>query len=211
MSRVWSAPELDVLDALTRRVRLMTIRQVSDIWWPQCAAQSETSRQLKRLRQASLIQRSVIVAHPRLAPRRPVVSWEPGGPTPDLAAATHRIRLRWNQTPEPIEVYWASEQAANLFGSAARSMAGPCHRDHELLLSDVFVFYRMREPQLARRWGGESIFPKAGFRIKDPDAFLFDDDGNVCRVIESAGRYGLAQVRTFHRHCVENQLPYELW
>jgi hypothetical protein len=44
-----------------------------------------------------------------------------------------------------------------------------------------------------------------------PDAFLVDAAGRVRRVIESAGRYDAAQVESFHEHCVESDLPYELW
>ena len=62
-----------------------------------------------------------------------------------------------------------------------------------------------------RQLACEDVFPKAGFRIKNPDAFLLDDSGKPMRVVESAGRYGIPQIESFHQHCVERDLPYELW
>ena len=59
--------------------------------------------------------------------------------------------------------------------------------------------------------GWEDCLPKAGYRIKDPDAFLVNSAGEVLRVIESAGRYSIAQIESFHDHCVQYGLPYELW
>ena len=58
---------------------------------------------------------------------------------------------------------------------------------------------------------GEAARPKAGFRIKDPDAFLIDAAGKVRRVIESGGKYEPDRVEAFHDHCVTEGLPYELW
>jgi hypothetical protein len=69
----------------------------------------------------------------------------------------------------------------------------------------------MSHPESAARWVGEHVLPKAGHRIKDPDAFIRNDQGEVLCVIESAGRYSADQVESFHEHCVENNLPYQLW
>ena len=60
-------------------------------------------------------------------------------------------------------------------------------------------------------WVGEDTRPKAGYRIKDPDAWLLDAQGRTICVIESAGRYSTQQIESFHEHCVEYGLPYQLW
>jgi hypothetical protein len=69
----------------------------------------------------------------------------------------------------------------------------------------------VQRPELAALWMGEHGMPKAGYRIKDPDAFLCGESGQVLRVIESAGRYSVEQVQSFHEHCEVHDLPYELW
>jgi hypothetical protein len=101
--------------------------------------------------------------------------------------------------------------AASVFGSTAGKLPPVEHRDHDLRLAAVYVHYCMTFPQLAQLWIGEHALPKAGYRIKDPDAFLRDDAGRFVRVIESAGRYGATQLRSFHEHCFEFDLSYELW
>lgn len=189
----------------------MSLSQIGRIWWPDVGSQKVLRRELTRLREGGLLLRTIINAHPRLAIKSPVLAWEPRQVEPDLRAVAERIRARWRFSPEPTEVYWASAKAANLFGSGAGRLPNVLHRDHDLLLSEVFVFYHLRRSDLVPRWAGEEIFSKAGFRIKDPDAFLIDDSGMPMRVVESAGRYGFRQIESFHQHCVEHNLPYELW
>ena len=111
----------------------------------------------------------------------------------------------------PTEVWVVSSATAAIFGSTARRLPPPEHYDHDLRLASVYVHYRTMYPRLARQWIGEHALPKAGYRIKDPDAFLRNQNGQVFRVVESAGRYSPAQVESFHEHCAEYDLPYELW
>ena len=85
-----------------------------------------------------------------------------------------------------------------------------CYRLYQGTLLAVLPMLDHR-PKLAAQWVGEHSLPKAGHRIKDPDAFLRDPHGNILRVIESTGRYGIQQVQSFHDHCEANSLPYELW
>ena len=105
----------------------------------------------------------------------------------------------------------AAPLAANLLGSTSCGLPKPEHRDHDLLLAAVYVHYRTQHPKTAALWIGEHVLTKAGYRIKDPDAFLRDEQGRILQVIESAGRYSSAQVESFHEHCAELSLPYELW
>jgi hypothetical protein len=185
MSSRWSETELDILDALTRRVRLLAERQIAAIWTSHLGTSDDLQAALNQLITAGLLHRTMLNAHPSLEIRSPLVAWRPGGPAPNVTRIAARIRNRWCQSAEPTRVYWASRKAANLLGSSMQELSTLLHRDHDLLLGEVYVFYRRRRPRLAGRWLGESVFPKAGFQIKDPDAFLFGDDGRPLRVIES--------------------------
>ncbi len=211
MITTWTHREIDIVDALTRRVRMMTLSQIGQVWWPELGSQKALRTELKRLRKGELLKRTMINAHPRLAIKSPVSVWVPGQSEPDLRRVAESVRSRWRLGGEPTEVYWASTKAANLFGSSAGQLPNVLHRDHDLLLSEVYVFYRLRFPDVVHRWASEDVLPKAGFRIKNPDAFLFHDSGQPMRVIESAGRYGIRQIESFHQHCVDRNLPYELW
>ncbi len=105
----------------------------------------------------------------------------------------------------------AAPRTANCFGSTAAGLPKQEHLNHDLRLAAVYAAYRLQRPELAALWIGEHALPKAGYRIKDPDAFLRRGDGQPFRVIESAGRYSTDQVQSFHEHCESHGLAYELW
>ncbi len=211
MSLGWTTRDLDIVETLTRRVRLLTVQQVACIWWPSTSHVRIVRRRLRRLTGAGLLHRTIVNIHPLLRLKRPLFSWSPGNGEPDFEEVSTRARTRWGRPGTPAEVYWASPVAANLLGSTAGKFPELSHRDHDLLLSQVYVLYRRDRPAEARQWTGEDALGKAGYRIKDPDAFLMDERKTRLLVIESAGRYSAKQIKSFHQHCVENKLPYELW
>lgn len=203
--------ELDLIRTLTRRVRLLHLSQLAAGWWPEIRRQRGLRNQLQRLEAAGLVQIHAINAHPLLVVDRPLFAWRPGHDEPQAESIAEAARKRWTLPAIPIWVCVATPRAANLFGSTARGLPAMEHRDHDLRLASVYLHYRLQQPRLAQLWVGEHARPKAGYRIKDPDAFLISKQGQILRLIESAGRYGPDQVESFHEHCVEHDLPYELW
>lgn len=200
----WTHTDFDIVQTLTLRIRLMASTQATQIW-------QTADRRLSKLVAAGLIERHKISVHPRLQPDRPLAAWVPGHPEPPCNFISRSARARWTTATITTEVFVASRKASNLFGSDSHGLPPVEHRDHDLLLADAYAFYREQRPGLASRWIGEDFLPKAGFKIKDPDAFLVDDDGQFRCVIESAGRYSTHQVKSFHDYCVVHNLPYELW
>ena len=203
--------ERDVLKSLTCRVRILTLGQIASCWWPAIRRLRGVRQQLRRLETAGLVEVYCINAHPLLCVDGPLFAWRPGRSDPEVDRVVDVTRQRWTGGAVPTVVCVASPLAANLFGSTARGLPAMEHRDHDLRLADVYLHYRRQYPRLARLWIGEHTLSKAGYRVKDPDAFLIDRQGRIVRVIESAGRYGPQQVASFHEHCVEHDLPYELW
>jgi hypothetical protein len=167
-------------------------------------------RMLRRLTRGQLLERTFanVVICPAVSP---LFVWRPGDQAPCARKLSEAARRRWPITAQPTEVYWASRLAANLFGSSAGRLSPLEHRGHDLHLAEVYVCFRSQRPQEAPMWRGEDSLPKAGYRQKDPDAFLLDTHGRIRLVVESAGRYGARQVEAFHGHCCERSLPYELW
>ena len=156
--------------------------------------------------------RTIVNVHPLLDVSEPLADLEPRSRRTGLHAMCRGKRRRAGAGQVfRRKLFYASRLAANLYGSSAGHLPDLNHRDHDLLLGQVYLVFREARPAEARRWIGEDSLPKAGYRIKDPDAFLVDAAGDVIRVIESAGRYSPRQVESFHDHCVEHGLPYELW
>ena len=208
---VWTQRDYDILQSLAIRIRMLSVTQATQIWWPQRESLRDSRRCLRRLTAGGLVHRYVINAHPLLAVTAPLTSWKPGQLEPDCHELSLAARRRWNRPTIPLEVFTASKQTANLFGGVAYGLPRLEQRDHDLLLADAFVAYRCNRPSEAEHWVGEDFLPKAGFRIKDPDAFLINDHGQMTHVIESAGRYTPKQINSFHEHCSALDLPYELW
>ena len=207
---MWTARDLDLVETLTRRVRLLTFEHVRVGWWSETTSPRTAQERLSLLVKAGLLQRTV--ANVRcLAVSRPLHVWRPGGKRPNANRVSEQAHRRWPVMATPTELLSATKLAANLFGSTAGRFPKLEHRDHDVLLGSVFVWYRCQHPHEARLWIGEDTRPKAGFRVKDPDAFLMDTNGRTVRVIESAGSYSPRQVESFHQHCVEHELSYELW
>lgn len=207
----WTDLDYDVVLTLAVRVRLLGIEQAGDIWWSDTEGTRDASKHLRQLASAGLLQRFVINAHPRLKPAAPLARWNPHQPAPDSHELSDAARSRWNEPAVSVEVFTASKQAANLFGSDLHGLPKLEHRDHDLLLTDVYAVYRRTRAQEAQNWVGEGFLPKAGYRIKDPDAFLIDASGQTTLIVESAGHYSPQQIRSFHKHCAGRNISYELW
>ena len=203
--------DLDLLDTLTLRVRLLTLRQITELWWPTGKNQRCARRKLECLMEAKLVEIHRVNAHPLLPVTSPLFAWQPGDAEPECEQLAESCNKRWNRPTVPMTVCVAAPLAANLLGSTACGVPHRDHRNHDLRLASVYAAYRLQWPKLAALWIGEHGLPKAGHRIKDPDAFLRHNNGQLLRVIESAGRYSAAQVQSFHDHCEAHELPYELW
>jgi len=210
MNSTLSPVVIDLLETLTRRVPLISVTQLKVLWQISSRDRRVLGRRLSRLHAAGLLDVHTINAQV-LNPAGPLFAWRPGGDEPDAVALAHRSQTRWQFPAAPTTVCVASRLTANLFGSTSTGLPKLDHRHHDLLLAAAYVFYRLRRPKEATMWVGEHALPKAGFRIKDPDAFLIDSQNQVLRVIESAGRYRPCQIESFHEHCADEGLPYELW
>lgn len=203
--------DMDLLETLTCRVSALTVGQIARLGWSTVRCRSTLHRRLRKLAKSGWLRLHVVNAHPPLPVGRPLFVWKPGRSEPDAQHISQRARDRWSSPARPTQVCVAAPLAASIFGSTAQGLGSLEHLNHDLRLAAVYVHYRENHPRLANLWIGEHALSKAGYRIKDPDAFLQDETGCVLRVIESAGRYSTAQVESFHEHCADNALPYELW
>lgn len=211
MSILWTERDMDIVETLTRRVRLLSMEQVGRIWWPSKGSPRIVRRRLRRIAAAGLIETTVINAHSVAQVDTPLLSWSKVSGIPDFENIARNAKSRWSKPVVPSPVVYATKLAANLFGSSSHGLPTLSHRNHDLLLGAVYAFYREARPDEASRWVGEDVLSKAGYRIKDPDAYLVDNHGRFERAVESAGAYSTKQIESFHWHCVEYGLPYELW
>lgn len=208
----WTRRDLDLVECLALRVNLLSLAQIAAGWWPgQGHPIAYAQRRASQLVAGKLLQRYIVPAHPLLDLNEPVFHWSPGQAPPQCEPVSWRLRRRWNLPSERTAVFAASKLAANLFASYAGKRVDSQHATHDLHVGQVYLWYQRAGFGPGLSWLGENAFPKAGFRIKDPDAFLVNSDGDPIRVIEFGGRYDAQRVADFHRHCLERDLSYELW
>jgi hypothetical protein len=167
---------------------------------------------IRRLTAKKLISCHPVNLHPPLNPRCPVYSRPADGPIPDyetIKKVSHALRSRWGKTRLPTDLYVPTKKAANRIGSTAAGLPPLKHRDHDLLLTDVFCLYLRRSPAIAEAWLGEHLLPKAGHKIKDVDAFLMRN-GEPYRIVESGGSYSTKQLVDLIEHA-DRFLDLEIW
>jgi hypothetical protein len=202
--------DLDIAFTLARRVRLITLADLVCVWWPESYSFQTAWHRLRELAQGGWVQLRTV--NLRSMPAiEPLFAWAPGRPDPNIERVSDAAKSRWTDPAVPTQVAFAGTRAANVYGSTGGRLAALNHRDHDAHLGSVFALYRVKRAHEATDWVGEDARPKAGFRIKDPDALLIDAAGRPYRAIECAGSYSAEQVAAFHEHCLENRLPYELW
>lgn len=211
VERSWTPAVYDLMETLTCRVRLLSLAHIYQAWTQQFGSSTAIIDAVKRLVDADLLVGDVWNLPESPIGNQPLAAWTPLHAIPNFVDIAQVVRNRWDEPSIPTPVVAATHKAARLFGSSAGGLPPTNHRNHDLLLAGVYVRYRATEPELAGTWLGEDAVAIAERGVKNPDAFLFDDDGNVTRVIESAGRYSLEQLESFHRHCQSAELPYELW
>ena len=211
IERTWTPAVYDLMQTLTCRVRLLSLAHIHQGWTKQLGTSSAVVDTIKQLIDGRILVGDVWDLPESPVGKKPLASWTPNCGTPDLDEIAEIVRTRWDGPSTPTPVVAATHHAARLFGSSAGGLPPTNHRNHDLLLACVYIRYRMTKPQLAATWLGEDAVAIAERGVKNPDAFLINDAGEVTRVIESAGRYSLEQLESFHRHCKSASLSYELW
>ena len=196
--------------ALACQVKVLSVQQIASIWGKDLSADSLNAT-LRQLVESGLLKKTEWNVVPPPIDDCPAFTWRPADVPPDGWNLSKQFRLRWKQPTQSIDVFQATKIAGRLFGSRCGSMIRTIEQQHDLLLSQVFVLYHERLPQLVPFWVGEQAMPVVERGVKNPDAFLIDNQGEPRRVIESAGAYSQKQVESFHRHCQQAGLPYELW
>ena len=210
MSVLWTERDLQIAEALTRRLRILSVDQVARIWWPGAGGQRVARRRLRKLAEAGLIERRVVNVGVIPQQTTPLVCWVPGDAEPNVREVANQAKARWGRGAVPQEVVSATRLAANLFGSSVAGLPPVHHRDHDLLLGEVYVIYHTTKPAEAACWCGHDGRSVAR-ELPRTDVLLIDAKLNVIRAVESAGRIGPREIVAFHERCFHAALPYELW
>ena len=205
-----------LLDTLGFRVRLLSLSQVSRGFFG--GDDRYASRRVERLSVACvLVRRSLVV---RTAPvlDAPVVRWNAGSDAPDFASISAFLIDRWQKQETAItNVVSLGTAARKLTGrSSGMRIKHPHQVGHDLALSEVFLRYLDRAPEIAGRWVGEDrldLLTSTRGKAKQavPDAVIQNADGAPELAIELGGLYSPARIETLHQSFAKQELSYEIW
>lgn len=207
-----SVRDEEVLDCLTRRVRVLSIPQIARTWFGET---SDPGRQARRrmamLEQAGLIQGRTVSARPELTLSRPLVTWTPGEPTPDHDRMAYLLEARWREPAVLTDLVIATRGAGTARGGSGGRWPRRSEVSHDLTFAGLYLAWRTSAPAHSAEWISEARLRQEGWGEEDrlPDAMIERDGRRL--VIELGGAYGAAKLRDFHRFCAERRLPYELW
>ena len=79
-----TARDLDLIETLTCRVRLLTVGQAAELGWPNSVGRRTALQRLQQLAKSDWLELHIINAHPLLPVGKPVFTWQPDGPEPDV-------------------------------------------------------------------------------------------------------------------------------
>ncbi|MEN1681429.1 MAG: hypothetical protein AAGJ46_17755 [Planctomycetota bacterium] len=202
----------ELLMTLTLRVRVITLRQATRVWWSDSRLGQKTARdRLLKLEQAGLVCRRRVVVHPLLKLTEPAIAWRPGMASPDFGRTAYHLRNRWRAPPTATTVFFASSLAANRFGGFGGRLKHRTQVTHDVHLSEVYFLLLREDDSVATKWRGEEILEtEAGEKL--PDAALCDPEGNAIQYVEFGGCYAQERVAAFHQFCAKKTGGgYQLW
>lgn len=207
---LWSEGVRQIVDALTRRVRLLTVPQIAITWFGGNEVRARAA--LVDLKRQEFLSSRCVLARPTLILDGPLVQWLPGGELPDFGAVAYRLRRRWREAVEPTEIVVATREAKRRFGGfCGGRWSRQSEISHDVSLAGVYLWYRASKPEEAECWVPEAQLCAEGWGMGErlPDALIRGRDGGIERVVEFGGSYRKQKLQAFHREMCE--IPYEIW
>lgn len=204
----------EILDALSLRVRMLSLPQIARNWWsgaehPQSAARDR----LDRLVHHGWLSRTRALAR-QLSPfAAPQVVWSSGRWVPEFGPIAWRLRQRWSGPASIVTVYLATSRTARRFGGRRRDhIARPFQMAHDLGTAEMFLAVRRQRPQLVSRWIDEDRLAPFRRGQKLPDAVIAAaPSAPIELVLEFGAGYSKRRLAAFHRDNEARGLPYEIW
>jgi hypothetical protein len=195
----------ELLDMLTRRVRLLAEREVGE----------QGRRRLMTLQSEGWVEEIRVRSPPLPKLEEPLGYWTPGRAKLDFGRIAYRARTRWHGPARSIRAFVATVKAGDLFGGRGGPLRNPLAAAHDLACVQLYLMFRMSSPQLARSWIGEDAMAQiVRVRRRDrlPDAVILGQDERPALAIELVGAsYSKRRIAGFHAHCAAKNLPYMLW
>ena len=199
--------DLDIIETLTCRVRVMTLSQIATLWWEGDAILA--SEALNQLVATGSIERTETYSQYEMTSEC-LFRWIPSDAKPafDEIIDTHYARQRSQKVAG--EIYTATRFAANLFASEFTTFPSPEERPEQIRMAEAYVAHRSSRSTEASFWfncrAGE---PDASNQTK-PEVLIVDAEASPTRAVSLLSR-SVQRFQATHRYCQHEGISYELW
>src|SRR5262245_32308896 len=112
--------DLAILDALTQRVKVLSVFQIARWFWPAIAFHSGASRRLGQLVRAGMLVGIYLMVRRETNVVAPLATWRAGESTPNWKRVLKVTRTRWIGPMESVRCFIATPCAAARFGCRTR-------------------------------------------------------------------------------------------
>lgn len=203
--------DTEILEALTLRIRVLSVDQVSRTWWPDSTSPETAVRRFRQLADAGYLSRISLMAHPETSLSEPVCVWHQEADVPDFGAVAWRLNSRWAEPLVTTACVIATRFAGRFFGGHGGRKPRRAETTHDLHLSAVYLQMQTNQPHRAATWISEDERKKdTEHGGKLPDAIVTDSGRKTA--IELGGKsYDRDKLEAFHVFCHEQNLGYEIW
>ena len=201
-----------LLDALTQRVRALSVGQIARTWFSDTADPVRNAeRRLRSLAAGGLVERLVMSARPELVLSRPLLCWAPRQPAPDFGRLAYQLESRWTAPAMPTRLVVASRAAGAWLGGSGGRRPRRSEVSHDLTLAGLYLRRLAEWPEIRELWLSEARLRRLGYGddARLPDAMIRERD--ISTAIEVGGTYSAQKLVTFHEFCAGRELRYELW
>lgn len=206
-----------ILEAVTCRVRMLTVSQVAETWW---SGRRDPNRQARSRLDAlcanELLHRHNVYALPMQPLATPLLVWRPDQPLPTgelLGSIAYHLQTRWpHDPPKRTAVITATRRLANRIGGFAGGVSYAEQVTHDLHVTQLYLDLLRREPGRAARWRSEELLKsRQAHGEKLPDAVLVNGNGRMNWAIEFGGRYSKRRLQELVDHCANRGMGIEIW
>ena len=199
--------DLDIIETLACRVRVMTLSQIANLW-----CEGDVADTLEHLNQLAL---TGAIEHTKTYSQYEkrsecVFRWTPTDQEPSFEQIVES-RFAGQRTHNIAgDIYTATRFAANLFASEFTEFPSPEERPEQLRLSDAYVAHCSSRSTEASFWfncrAGE---PDTSNQTK-PEVFIVDTEASPTRAVSLLSR-SVQRFKATHRYCQHEGISYELW
>lgn len=203
--------DLAILDAVTRRVKVLSLAQAACTWWKGPDSIRNARKRVRFLANAGYVCLISLLANDEVTLSGPLAVWWPGLGAPDFSSLVTETQSRWDSPVRTTRCVVGTQLAAARTGGVAR-WPRLSEATHDLHLSQVYLHKLRTDPKAARHWCGEACLMGISAAVPDkvPDALV--RLAGRCTAIEMIGAsYNAAKLQSFHDYCVRNAFSYEMW